>query len=252
MVIRLDYDRVAMLNRFRQFWTKVIAPIANLLLRLGVSPDAVTLVGTIGVCAGALVFFPRGHVWLGAVVITLFVFSDLIDGYMARTSGTSSKWGSYLDSTLDRLGDGAIFGGLVLFYANSEAGDSTLMAAVTLWALVMGATTSYARAKAESLGLHASGGLAERSDRLVAVLVVGFFSDALNLPILLDIILWALAVASTITVVQRSLSVRKQVLADPANAGLGTPPPAPGSASGDSAPGPAADGPEQPGPSSST
>ncbi|WP_083750741.1 phosphatidylinositol phosphate synthase [Kribbella sp. ALI-6-A] len=221
-----------MLNRFRQFWTKVIAPIANLLLRLGVSPDAVTLVGTIGVCAGALAFFPRGHVWLGAVVITLFVFSDLIDGYMARTSGTSSKWGSYLDSTLDRLGDGAIFGGLVLFYANSEAGDSTVMTGVTLWALVMGATTSYARAKAESLGLHASGGLAERSDRLVAVLVVGFFSDVLNLPILLDIVLWLLAVASTITVVQRTLSVRKQVLADPANARLGTPPAGPTAAGG--------------------
>ncbi len=262
MVIRLDYDRVAMLNRFRQFWTKVISPIANLLLRLGVSPDAVTLVGTIGVCAGALVFFPRGHIWLGAVVITLFVFSDLIDGYMARTSGTSSKWGSYLDSTLDRLGDGAIFGGLVLFYANSEAGDSTLMAAVTLWALVMGATTSYARAKAESLGLHASGGLAERSDRLVAVLVVGFFSDVLNLPILLKIILWALAVASTITVVQRTLSVRKQVLADPANAGLGTPPAAPGTPGAPPAgapdsdtpdvPGGATPGPDQPGPSSSS
>jgi CDP-diacylglycerol--glycerol-3-phosphate 3-phosphatidyltransferase/CDP-diacylglycerol--inositol 3-phosphatidyltransferase len=225
MVTRLDYDRVAMLNRFRQFWTKVISPIANLLLRLGVSADAVTLVGTIGVCAGALIFFPRGHIWLGVVVITCFVFSDLIDGYMARTSGTSSKWGSYLDSTLDRLGDGAIFGGLVLYYAGS-AGDTPWMAAVTLWALVMGATTSYARAKAESLGLHASGGLAERSDRLVSVLVVGFFSDVLNLPILLKIVLCALALASTITVVQRTLSVRKQVLADPANAGL-TPPTTP-------------------------
>jgi CDP-diacylglycerol--glycerol-3-phosphate 3-phosphatidyltransferase/CDP-diacylglycerol--inositol 3-phosphatidyltransferase len=141
---------------------------------------------------------------------------------MARTSGTSSKWGSYLDSTLDRLGDGAIFGGLVLYYAGS-AGHSRWMAAVTLWALVMGATTSYARAKAESLGLKASGGLAERSDRLVSVLVIGFFSDVLNLPILLKIVLWALAIASTITVVQRTLNVRKQVLADPANARL-TPP----------------------------
>jgi CDP-diacylglycerol--glycerol-3-phosphate 3-phosphatidyltransferase len=211
-----------MLNRFRQFWTKVISPIANLLLKLGVSADAVTLVGTIGVCAGALIFFPRGHIWLGVVVVTCFVFSDLIDGYMARTSGTSSKWGSYLDSTLDRLGDGAIFGGLVLYYAGSH-GHTPWMAGVTLWALVMGATTSYARAKAESLGLHASGGLAERSDRLVSVLVIGFFSDVLNLPILLEIVLCALAVASTITVVQRTLSVRKQVLSDPANAGLGMP-----------------------------
>ncbi|MFK4085556.1 phosphatidylinositol phosphate synthase [Kribbella sp. NPDC020789] len=213
-----------MLNRFRHFWTLVITPIANLLLKLGVSADMVTLVGTVGVSAGALIFFPRGHLWLGAVVITCFVFSDLIDGYMARTSGTSSKWGSYLDSTLDRIADGAIFGALVLFYANSRAGDSTLMASVTLWALVMGAVTSYARAKAESLGYKASGGLAERADRLVFVLVTAFFSDVFNLPILLEIVIWYIAAASTITVVQRSLSVRKQVLADPAGAGLDTPP----------------------------
>ncbi|GAB3924533.1 CDP-alcohol phosphatidyltransferase family protein [Kribbella albertanoniae] len=214
-----------MLNRFRHFWTLVITPIANLLLKLGVSADMVTLVGTVGVSAGALIFFPRGQLWLGAVVITCFVFSDLIDGHMARTSGTSSKWGSYLDSTLDRIADGAIFGALVLFYANSRAGDSTLMASVTLWALVMGAVTSYARAKAESLGYKASGGLAERADRLVFVLVTAFFSDVFNLPILLEIVIWYIAAASTITVVQRSLSVRKQVLADPANAGLDTPPP---------------------------
>ncbi|HET6743245.1 MAG TPA: CDP-alcohol phosphatidyltransferase family protein [Kribbella sp.] len=221
----MNYDRVAMLNRFRQFWTKVITPIAALLLKLGVSADMVTLVGTIGVSAGALIFFPGGHLWLGTVVITCFVFSDLIDGHMARTSGTSSKWGSFLDSTLDRIADGAIYGGLVMFYANSRAGDSTLMAAVTLWALVMGAVTSYARAKAESLGLKASGGLAERADRLVFTLVIAFFSDVFNLPILLEIVIWYVAAASTITVVQRSLSVRKQVLADPANAGLDTPPP---------------------------
>jgi CDP-diacylglycerol---glycerol-3-phosphate 3-phosphatidyltransferase len=206
------YDRVAMLNRFKQFWVKIVSPVANLLLKLGVSPDVVTLVGTIGVSAGALIFFPRGELWLGVVVVTCFVFSDLIDGYMARTAGTSSKWGSYLDSTLDRLGDGAIFGGLVLYWAGP--GDSGWMAGVTLWALVMGATTSYARAKAESLGLTASGGIAERADRLVSVLVITFFADVLNLMILLEIVLWALAVASTITVIQRTLSVRRQVLAE--------------------------------------
>lgn len=205
-----------MLNRFRQFWTKIISPIANLLLRLGISPDVVTLVGTLGVSAGALIFYPRGHILLGTVVITCFVFSDLIDGYMARTSGTSSKWGSYLDSTLDRLGDGAIFGGFVLYYAGP--GDSTLMASVTLWALVMGATTSYARAKAESLGLTASGGIAERADRLVSVLVIAGLSDIFNLPWMLDAILWILAAASTITVVQRSISVHRQVAALPPEA----------------------------------
>ena len=215
MVIRLDYDRVAMLNRFRQFWTKVITPIANLLLKLGVSADAVTLVGTIGVSAGALIFFPRGQLWIGVLVITAFVFSDLIDGYMARTSGTSSKWGSFLDSTLDRIADAAIYGGLVMYYANSGAGDSTLMTAVTLWALVMGAVTSYARARAEGLGFQAKVGIAERADRLVAILVMTGLSGIFDLPVLLYIALWALAVASTVTVVQRVWVVREQARALP-------------------------------------
>src|ERR1700750_294740 len=111
-----------MLNRFRDFWTKLLSPIAHLFLRLGISPDAVTLVGTLGVCAGALVFFPTGHLLIGVLVVTAFVFSDMIDGYMARESGQSSSWGAFLDSTLDRLGDAAIFGGLVLYYVGP--GDS--------------------------------------------------------------------------------------------------------------------------------
>src|SRR5688500_18803570 len=103
-----------MLNRFRSFWAHVFTPPARFLLRHGVSPDAVTLVGTVGVVAGALVFFPRGQLLVGVLVITAFVFSDLLDGTMARMSGTSSSWGAFLDSTLDRFGDAAIFGGLVL------------------------------------------------------------------------------------------------------------------------------------------
>ncbi len=199
-----------MLTRFRQFWTHVFSPIAHFLLRHGVSPDAVTLVGTIGVCVGALGFFPRGQIWLGVVVVTAFVFSDLIDGYMARSSGRSSSWGAFLDSTLDRIGDAAIFGGFVLYFANS--GDDMVMMVVSLYALVMGSVTSYARAKAESLGMQAKGGIAERADRLVAVLVVAFFADVFNAIILLDIVLWLLAAASTVTVVQRMVLVRRQAL----------------------------------------
>lgn len=200
-----------MMERFRQFWTNLFAPVADLLLRLGVTPDAVTLVGTLGVSAGALVFFPRGELWIGVLVITAFVFSDLIDGYMARSSGNSSTWGAFLDSTLDRIGDAAIFGGLVLYFAIH---DDMLMACVALYCLVMGSVTSYARARAESLGMQARVGIAERADRLVAVLVVAFFSDVLDLPVLLDIVLWALAVASTVTVVQRMVVVRRQAMAD--------------------------------------
>jgi CDP-diacylglycerol---glycerol-3-phosphate 3-phosphatidyltransferase len=203
-----------MLQRFRHFWTNVFKPVAHLFIRLGVSPDAVTVVGTFGVVAGALVFFPRGQLWLGVVVITVFVFSDLIDGYMARTLGTSSRWGAFLDSTLDRFGDAAIFAGLAIWFFGG--GNDRLLAYVALWALVMGSVTSYTRARAESLGMNAKGGIAERADRLAAVLVVAFFADVLDLPVLLSIVLWGLAVASTITVIQRMVLVRRQALVDPA------------------------------------
>jgi CDP-diacylglycerol--glycerol-3-phosphate 3-phosphatidyltransferase len=202
-----------MLARFRQFWTNLLAPIANLLLRMGVSPDAVTLVGTLGVSVGALAFFPRGEIWLGVVVVTAFVFSDLVDGYMARTSGRSSIWGAFWDSTLDRVGDAAIFGGFLLYYAG--VGDSDVMIAVCLYVLVMGSVTSYARARAESLGMEAKGGIAERADRLVAVLVTAFWADVFDVLILLQIVLWLLALASTVTVVQRMILVRRQALAVP-------------------------------------
>jgi CDP-diacylglycerol---glycerol-3-phosphate 3-phosphatidyltransferase len=199
-----------MLERFRQFWTWLLSPIAHGLLKLGVSPDAVTLVGTLGVCAGALVFFPQGELLIGVLVITAFVFSDLIDGYMARELGQPTRWGAFWDSTLDRLGDAAIFGGLVFYYADHE--DNMLLAAVALYCLVMGSVTSYARARAESLGMKAKGGIAERADRLVAILVMTGFSGMLDLPILLTITLWTLAAASTITVVQRMLIVRAQAI----------------------------------------
>lgn len=200
-----------MLNRFRAFWTKLLTPIAKFFLRHGVSPDAITLIGTIGVVAGALIFFPRGELLVGVLVITAFVFSDLLDGTMARMSGTTSKWGAFLDSTLDRLGDAAIFGGLVLYFAGP--GSSDALAALALYCLVMGSVTSYARARAESLGMEAKGGIAERADRLVAILVMTGLSELLNLPILIPITLTVLAFASTITVFQRVLSVRSQAKA---------------------------------------
>ena len=201
-----------MMERFRAFFTKVISPVARLLLRLGVSPDAVTVVGTLGVCAGALVFFPQGKLLTGVLVITAFVFSDLLDGTMARLSGRTSKFGAFLDSTLDRIGDGAIFAGIALYF--SGPGDSDLYTVLALVCLVMGAVTSYARARAESLGFQAKVGIAERADRLVAILVMAGFSRIFDLPVLLEIALWALAVASTVTVVQRIWVVRQQAYAE--------------------------------------
>jgi CDP-diacylglycerol---glycerol-3-phosphate 3-phosphatidyltransferase len=204
-----------MLERFRRFWTAVFAPIGNFLLRRGVSPNAVTFVGTLGVCAGALVCFPQGWLLAGVLVIVVFVFSDMIDGYMARTSGQVSLFGSFLDSTLDRIGDAAIFGGLAMYYVGP--GDNDGWAALAVYCLAMGSVTSYARAKAESLGMQAKVGIAERADRLVAILFVTGLSDLLRLLGVDDRVMWLipiglalLAVASTITVAQRIYVVHLQ------------------------------------------
>ena len=213
-----------MLERFRQFWTTVWAPLANLLLRLGVKPDHVTIVGTLGVCFGALFFFPRGELFWGVMFITAFVFSDIMDGYMARASGQSSKWGAFLDSTLDRFGDAAIFGGLAIYYttvhAEADLGSVRTYFYLSLACLVLGSITSYARARAESLGMQAKGGIAERSDRLVSILVMTGFNGLLDWDFLTEITLWALALASAVTVLQRMLIVHKQAVANP---GLGAP-----------------------------
>lgn len=200
-----------MLNRYaRAFFGKLFSPLASVLLRLGVSPDIVTIIGTVGVCAAALWFYPRGEFLVGTLVITLFVFSDTLDGVMARRSGRSSLWGAYLDSTLDRVADAAIFGGLVLWYAGD--GRNATMAALALACLILGSVVSYSKARAEGLGMTANVGIAERAERLVAVLVatglVGWFLPQ----IVLGIVLGLLAVASLVTVIQRMLEVRRQSL----------------------------------------
>ena len=213
-----------MLERFRAFWTAVFRPVVMLLLRWGVSPDAVTVVGTLGGVVGALVFFPQGQLLAGVLFITAFVFSDMIDGAMARQSGRTSPFGAFLDSTLDRLGDAAIFGGLAMYYVGP--GDNTALVALALYNLTMGSVTSYARAKAEALGMEAKVGIAERADRLVAILVVTGVADFANMLGAGPRALWAIPVtlallagASTVTVVQRVLVVRQQALARTATAG---------------------------------
>ena len=207
-----------MLNRYaRAFFTRLMTPPASALVRAGISPDVVTLVGTCGVAAGALVFYPRGQLLVGTLVITAFVFSDTLDGVMARLLGRSSTWGAFLDSTLDRVGDAAIFGGLVLWYFG--AGNHAVTAVLALTCLVLGALVSYARARAEGLGMTASIGIAERADRLVAVLaatgLVGLGAPGM----LLTVVLALLALASGVTVVQRILEVRRQALRPTSTAG---------------------------------
>ena len=199
-----------MLNqRVRPALGRLVDPVADALLRLRVPPDAVTVVGTLGVVAGALAFFPRGMFFVGTVVVFVFVLTDLVDGAMARRLGQTGPFGAWLDSTCDRVADAAIFTGLVLWFAGK--GDDRLLAGVTLFCLVGGSVVSYAKARAEGLGLTCDVGLAERAERLILVLL-GTLLAGLGLTAALGVALWLLAAATAVTVVQRLVEVRRQAV----------------------------------------
>lgn len=203
-----------MLKLLRPAVTRILTPLGRALARRGISPNVVTAVGTFGTVAAALFFYPRGELFPGTVVITIFVLADLLDGVMARMGGEGSLWGAFLDSTLDRVGDAGIFSGLVIWFMVS---GQRVLAGVALFCLVAGALVSYVKARAEGLGLNCDVGLAERSERLVVGLVSAGLGG-LGVPYVLAAGLWLLAVASVVTVVQRLLHVHRQA----ASAAAGT------------------------------
>lgn len=197
-----------MLNlRVRPAVGRVVDPVAAGLLRAGVSPDAVTVAGTVGALVGALAFLARGAFLVGTVVVTLSVLTDLLDGAMARRRGTAGVFGAWLDSTCDRVADAAIFSALAFWYA--RGGRSPVLLGVALFCLVSGALVSYAKARAEGLGLRCDVGLAERAERLILVLL-GTGLAGLGVPVVLPLLLWVLAAASAVTVGQRLVEVRRQ------------------------------------------
>ncbi|MGH3319957.1 MAG: phosphatidylinositol phosphate synthase [Streptosporangiaceae bacterium] len=197
-----------MLNlHVRPALARVLTPIGRGLARTGISPDAITLVGTLGVVVGAFIFYPRGQLFVGTLVITAFVFSDMLDGALARARGRSSQWGAFLDSTLDRIADASIFGALVLWFA--DGGDAPMLAALALFCLIAGVVVSYAKARAEGVGLSCDVGIAERPERLIVVLASTGLGG-LGVPYALTVGLWVLAVASAVTLAQRVLEVRRQ------------------------------------------
>ncbi|MGR0160022.1 phosphatidylinositol phosphate synthase [Paenarthrobacter nitroguajacolicus] len=202
-----------MLNRHaRGFFTSLFTPLARWLLRIGVSPDAVTIAGTAGVILGGLVLYPLGFLWWGSVVVAFFAFSDVVDGIMARLQGRSGGWGNFLDSTLDRLADGAIFAGLTIWFFTG--GEDPAIGAAAVVCLVLGMVVSYARAKAESLGYQASVGIAERAERLASVLLITGLTGLGLPPVVLFGTLVLLALASVVTIVQRMSAVRRQAMAE--------------------------------------
>jgi len=188
----------------------VIDPPAKLLVKLHVSPDVVTLVGTVGASASALILIPRGEFIWAIVLITLFALSDLIDGTMARLTGSSGPWGNFLDATLDRVTDGAVFGALVWWGATQQ---NYWIVGGGLLALVTGQVTSYAKARAEAVGATANVGIAERAERLILA-GIGILLTGFGVPYVLPVVLWIVGVAGVITVIQRMVEVRRQLKGD--------------------------------------
>jgi CDP-diacylglycerol--glycerol-3-phosphate 3-phosphatidyltransferase len=197
----------------RRVVSGAVDPVARLLLRMHVSPDAVTMAGTLGVVIVALTFLPQGWFVSGVIVLFVLALSDLLDGTMARMAGSSGPWGNFLDATLDRISDGAIFGGLALFGAFHD--QPWVTAAATL-ALVTGQVTSYAKARAEAVGATANVGIAERAERLIIAAIAALLAG-LGVPYILPAALWLLGGLGLITITQRILTVRRQLhIAPPA------------------------------------
>lgn len=197
-----------MLNLLRAPIGKAIAPLGRSLAQAGVSPDMVTVVGTIGATASALVFYPRGYFFVGTLCIWAFVMFDMIDGAVARASGGGSRFGAVLDSSCDRIADAAVFSALAWWFARH---DQPALLAAALLCLVLGSLTSYIKARAEGAGFSCNVGIAERTERLIIVLVgTGLTGWPFHLPYVQAVALWVLVAASAVTVVQRLATVWQQ------------------------------------------
>jgi CDP-diacylglycerol--glycerol-3-phosphate 3-phosphatidyltransferase len=193
-------------NRFKAPVTALIAPSCRFLLRIGITANWLTFIGAIGSSISALYFFSKGDFFLGTILVSLFALSDLFDGTMARLSelGTT-KWGALIDSTLDRVTDAAIYAGVISYAISS---DNTNLALLALLALITGALIPYIRAKAESLGIACSVGIAERAERLIIILTAtGLYGLGVNIALVGGLLL--INILGLITIVQRLLVVSR-------------------------------------------
>jgi len=193
-----------MLNFLRPAFARLFNPVTQALARTPITPNMITVIGTAGVSASALALFPIGELFPGAAAATFFVFTDMLDGMLARIKGTSGVWGAFLDSTMDRVGDAAVFGGITIWFIRNPADH--LLAVVSLFCLVAGFLVSYVKARAQSLGLKCDVGLIERPERmLISLTSIGV--SGLGVPYILPIGMWALAAGSLFTLWQRMRAV---------------------------------------------
>jgi CDP-diacylglycerol--glycerol-3-phosphate 3-phosphatidyltransferase len=183
--------------------TRLINPVVKSAVRIGITANAVTITGGLGTVVSALYFYPRGDLFLGTLVISFFALSDLFDGAIARLRGGSgTAWGGFLDSTIDRVTDSAILIGVLLYFIDVDG----VVALLILISLVTGGLIPYIRAKAESLKIDCSGGIAERTERIViALTAIGFYGLGIEITALIGFSL--LAFLGLITVFQRIVIV---------------------------------------------
>ena len=202
-----------MLNGARPFFTRLMTPAGEALARTPITPNMVTVTGTVGLSASVLWGYPTGHLFLGTIVATFFVFTDMLDGVLARLKGTSGTFGAFLDSTMDRVADASVFSALAAWFV--LGGHSRLLAGLSIFCLAAGTLVSYVKARAEGLGARANVGIAERPERMVITFVAVGLSG-LGVPYVLPIGLWVLAVASVITLGQRIAVIHQQLSVKPA------------------------------------
>jgi CDP-diacylglycerol---glycerol-3-phosphate 3-phosphatidyltransferase len=202
-----------MLNFLRPAFARLFNPIVQGLARTPVTPNMITVAGTVGVSAAALSMFPIGELFPGAFTATVFVFTDMLDGQLARIKGNSGKYGAFLDSTMDRFGDAAVFGGITIWFMRTNH----VLAVVSLFCLAAGLCVSYVKARAEGLGLNANVGLIERPERLIIGLTsIGL--SGLGIPYVLPIGMWGLAAGTALTLGQRMHAVYVDAKSQPAQA----------------------------------
>ncbi len=192
-------------------YLRLIEPVAALLVKLRINPNALTTIGTVCTVAGG-VAFGMGHIRTAGCIIGLTAIFDVLDGTVARRTGQSTVFGAFYDSTLDRVADGVVLGGIAYFFASSPQHHSLPMVAVSLMALVGTFLVSYTRARAEGLGIDAKVGVMQRPERVVLLSVPqAIFGLALGGRVLMTVVV-LLALTAWITAFQRIAFVRRTTL----------------------------------------
>jgi CDP-diacylglycerol--glycerol-3-phosphate 3-phosphatidyltransferase len=187
-------------GRFRAPIEKAVRPVGQLLRRTGMSPDHLTILGILFAIAASFAI-AQGALRGGLILVILAALPDMLDGALAKAAGSASQRGAFFDSVVDRVTDSLLFGGVAWFFASEKSPHLALLPMA-----IMGVSSliSYERAKAESLGLYAKGGLMERAERII-VLCVGLLFDSLLTPIL-----WVMLVLTVATAIQRFVQVWRQ------------------------------------------